>query len=805
MVTETTASRATARLRSAAVALALIALAMCAGLVFARIYHGPALYQLVIGAAVASVGLSALLRAVRVSPSLAVLTSVAALAGYLVLAAVLTRDPDAGTLGTVYLDALRNSGARILTSTFPVEPAPDTVFLPIMVVWAAGLAGAEVAIRGGRLVLGFVPPALAYGLALAFVGPNARPSVWLALAFLAVAAAATALTREDTNAAGWRQLPAGERAAYRGRGAAIGATALAALLGATVGIGTAVAALRDEPPKDPRTYVSPPEQEEPESNPLGRLSGWARQPDQHLFDVTMTAPNRIRWVVLNDYDGLNWTPQGRYRSAGTVLPVSNPPGGRTTGTVRQDVTIAELDGVWLPAVEQAHQITGVRVSYDADTGTVLQPNGLEPGLRYEVESEALAAAEPDRVKLASPPAGPAFDRFRAVPPKAPEKIREMAEKVTSKSANPYTKALLIEDHLSKQYRFVPAAPSGHGYANLDFFLQGSAEQGGGRGTSEQFATAFAVLARMVGLPTRVVMGFHAGRSRGDQTYRVNSGDAFAWPEVFFTGQGWVGFDPTPAAGENVERPPDEQTAEAEKQKQAKAEQLDAIEEEEVEPPTELEPVEQPAPEKRLSTTAKVGIGAGAALLILLAIPLVLLLLRRRVRKRRLTSGTPSQRVVGAWWELLDALQLGRRAPAPHLAAAEVATVAATPVPKRPAPLPPVDELAALVNMVAFAPGLAEDDHAARAADVAGAYTAALRAQRSWWRRWLWSVDPRPLFWRKRREAVPAGVPAPADPPPPSAPQEGVSAGAFEPPRRRVQTESEFASVSTDRAAATTKQ
>ena len=791
--------------RGAVSALALIALATCAGAVFGRIYHGPLLYQLVLGAAVASVGLSAMLRGVRVAPGLAVLTSFAALAGYLGVAAAVTRDASAGDLGTVYIDALRNSGARILTSTFPVEPAPDTVFLPILVVWAAGLAGAELALRRGRLVLGFVPATLAYGLALAFVGPNARPSVWLALGFLAVAAVATALTREDTVAAVRQQLPPGQRAAYRGRGAAIGATALVTLLVATVGIGTAVAQLRQQPPKDPRTYVSPPEQEEPESNPLGRLSGWARKPTEHLFDVTMDEPNRIRWVVLNDYDGLNWTPQGRYRSAGTVLPVGAAPGGRETTSVRQDVTVAGLDGVWLPAVAQAHEITGVRVSYDADTGTVLQPTGLEPRLRYQVVSEATAPPKPDQLKFAAPPSDTAFNRFLTVPPRAPEKIRERAQSVTRKSSSPYTKALLIEDHLSKQYRFVPEAPSGHGYANLEFFLDASAEQGGKRGTSEQFAATFAVMARMVGLPTRIVMGFHTGRSQGGQRYQVNSGDAFAWPEVFFSGQGWVAFDPTPAAGENVERPPDEQTAQAQQQKQAKAEQLDAIEDEDTPPPAELDPAEPADADKGLSTPAKVGIGGGAGLLVLLGLPLVLLILRRRLRARRLTRGTPSGRVVGAWWELLDALTLARRRPAPHLAAAEVAALAAEPVAGRPGPLPPVAELAALVNMVTFAPGLADDSHAQRSAELVTGYAAALRARRSWWRRCLWSVDPRPLFWRRRREPATGPVTAPPSPPP-ARRQDGVAPGSdgFA-PNRLVQTESEFASFSTETAAATTKQ
>ena len=363
----------------------------------------------------------------------------------------------------------------------------------------------------------------------------------------------------------------------------------------------------------------------------------------------------------------------------------------------------------------------------------------------------------------------------------------------------------LEAYLTKEYRFVPEAPSGHGFPNLEFFLAGSPEQGGRRGTSEQFASAFALMARMAGLPTRVVMGFHAGRKQGAETYRVSSGDAFAWPEVYLQGQGWVAFDPTPAAGQNVEKPLDEQTKEAEKQKQAKAEQLDAIEDEQGSPTSELAPEESKKSDPPLSTFARIGIGAGVALLVLLVALGTLVVLRRRLRKRRSGRGTPSQRVVGAWWELLDALRLARRRPPAHLAADEVARLAAEPVPgKTSGPLPQVSELAALVNMVAFAPGLADDSNAATAGRLVTEYAAALRARRSWWRRWLWSVDPRPLFWSRRSEPAPAVAGAgPTDGAPA---QDGVAAGseAFA-PSRRVHTESEFARTSTDTAAVTTKQ
>jgi hypothetical protein len=132
---------------------------------------------------------------------------------------------------------------------------------------------------------------------------------------------------------------------------------------------------------------------------------------------------------------------------------------------------------------------------------------------------------------------------------------------------------------------------------------------------------------------------------------------------------------------------------------------------------------------------------------------LVVLLRRSQRRRRLYEGDPPGRVVGAWLEVLDALRLAGR-PAPHhLAATEVAAhaarVADRPPGIRPA-APGLDELAGLVNVVTFAPGGASAGQADQAVAQAAAYVEELRARRPWWRRLLWSADPRPMWWARRR-------------------------------------------------------
>ena len=75
--------------------------------------------------------------------------------------------------------------------------------------------------------------------------------------------------------------------------------------------------------------------------------------------------------------------------------------------------------------------------------------------------------------------------------------------------------------------------------------EAGAEPGDQVGTSEQFATAFALLARRAGLPTRLVVGFRPGDRQPDGTRVIRGRDALAWPEVYFQELGWVPFAPTP--------------------------------------------------------------------------------------------------------------------------------------------------------------------------------------------------------------------------------------------------------------------
>src|SRR5690606_17583001 len=66
-----------------------------------------------------------------------------------------------------------------------------------------------------------------------------------------------------------------------------------------------------------------------------------------------------------------------------------------------------------------------------------------------------------------------------------------------------------------------------------------------------YASAMAVMARELGIPARIAVGFQPGARRfndGSNIYEVSTDDLHAWPELYFDGVGWLRFEPTPGRG-----------------------------------------------------------------------------------------------------------------------------------------------------------------------------------------------------------------------------------------------------------------
>ena len=115
-----------------------------------------------------------------------------------------------------------------------------------------------------------------------------------------------------------------------------------------------------------------------------------------------------------------------------------------------------------------------------------------------------------------------------------------ALELTRDQPNAYDAVKAVELWLQRNFRYSERVPS-HRIPLMGFIEEDK------RGYCQQFSGAMALMLRMAGIPARVAAGFAPGSYNKDTNeYRVRDLDAHSWVEVWFTGIGWVPFDPTPA-------------------------------------------------------------------------------------------------------------------------------------------------------------------------------------------------------------------------------------------------------------------
>lgn len=135
-----------------------------------------------------------------------------------------------------------------------------------------------------------------------------------------------------------------------------------------------------------------------------------------------------------------------------------------------------------------------------------------------------------------------YEEYLSVYDGIPNRVRELAKELTKDCNNDYERCKVLESYFSKyNYSTTPKQP-GKGVDLLDYVIFESKE-----GYCTYYASAFAIMARCVGIPTRFVQGFQVSSS-GKNLYQcvVKNQDAHAWPEAYLNGIGWIPFEPTPS-------------------------------------------------------------------------------------------------------------------------------------------------------------------------------------------------------------------------------------------------------------------
>ena len=129
-----------------------------------------------------------------------------------------------------------------------------------------------------------------------------------------------------------------------------------------------------------------------------------------------------------------------------------------------------------------------------------------------------------------------------VPAGLPATVHDTALRVTAGATSEYAKAVQLQDWFRTEFTYSLDQPPTDSAQAIESFLTVR------KGYCQQFAATYALMARSVGVPTRVVVGFTPGAPSTNGSYLVGTHDFHAWPEVWFAGVGWVRFEPTPRVG-----------------------------------------------------------------------------------------------------------------------------------------------------------------------------------------------------------------------------------------------------------------
>ncbi|GMA30762.1 transglutaminase domain-containing protein [Litorihabitans aurantiacus] len=299
-----------------------------------------------------------------------------------------------------------------------------------------------------------------------------------------------------------------------------------------------------------RRYVPPPVLPAEAVNPVPDVTGWLRGGETTLFDVTAHGtplPQRLSLAVLPDFDGSTWRLAARLRAPG-VVDEPDLPAGTRRDVLELSVQVRELGTAWLPSLGHVETITGVAPLADVDTGTLVlegaRTDAEPPSYRARVTVDA---PQPDLAARAGVPDAARAARYLEVP-RISDDLRAEAAALTEGATSRLEQATLLAEGVRAGRTLEDAAASGSSYGRLAEFLFLPEEEGGQRGTQEQFAGAFAVLGRTLGLPTRLVVGFEVpGAAEGAEAATVSGADAAIWAEVYLAEAGWVAFDPSPDA------------------------------------------------------------------------------------------------------------------------------------------------------------------------------------------------------------------------------------------------------------------
>ena len=326
---------------------------------------------------------------------------------------------------------------------------------------------------------------------------------------------------------------------------------------------------------------------------------WPRDGTTLLY-VKSDRPHYWKAETLDVFDGFRWarSPGQDNVSVGAELPLQRPDGdGRwdyyevnPAWNMRARFTVRSLSTDLIVGAGVTYMVDGVERRSSSGDGTMVAREPLRKGDSYEIgayapdPSAAQMRGAPDgfpgslahytQVSLPAPGESALDDDPHASRPTLAAKLTnrplasvplrdsgyedsglsarqlrsspyagvyDLARRLTDGQRSSYDAVKSVENYLQRDYTYSERPPSQR-YPLAAFLFEDRI------GYCQQFSGAMTLMLRMAGIPARIASGFSPGSYNKDSgEYRVRDLDAHSWVEIYFTGIGWVPFDPTPSA------------------------------------------------------------------------------------------------------------------------------------------------------------------------------------------------------------------------------------------------------------------
>jgi Transglutaminase-like superfamily len=658
-----------------------------------------------------------------------------AIAGMLVVTVVVLLPTWNGALPTAATWSELRSGLvggwlRLLTSARPVDPLPSLRLVPTLITYWCAWAAASSCLWGRRVAGPVVPGIVALIVGL-IVGGSAVQTSWVLLAGWLLLVFTALLARTNRQAAGGLQisavtaravgldLPREQRRSLLGR-LALGVPVVIAVVAIGVA-GTATLPIADGSQRfDVREMIPQPIVPRQALSPLAAIQNQLLNKEVPVMTISgvPAGVDRVRVATLGSYDGLLFTDDAQFLPAATRLPVDALAARGDAVTV--DVTVEDdVFGGYAPTIGTPVGLVGTGFGYSATSGTLITQTPLDT-YRYQLTTEVRDIAPPSTAEVDTS----ADPKYLSLPTESAPLalVRQKAREATSGSSG-YGRLRALTEYYSK-LGYSHSTEAGHSVGVLGRMVSRNVNT-----FAEQRAAGFVVMARSLGIPARVGVGYLLERKSGDEkgTISVRAGTATAWAEVPVRNFGWVPFDVVTA----------NQLGTATDQTDPSDVIVTTV------PSGSIGPSSGPS---NAASDMSTGVSSIILVVILtvgaLAMLVVLIIgekFRRRWARRRAAS--PAAQLLGAWRDVEDRL-VERGVPVRRSSSSiEVASTATRTIGAPPA----TSKVAVMATAAVYAP------EEPAAADVTLAWKMSRDVRRGlsagvpWWKR-LWGVlDPRPLI------------------------------------------------------------